>query len=312
MSTLFRNSSPGALTREQALAREKQRAVEHRRQIRMAQELAAQGRGDDTEVAHLTRGELVVPKELQNPEVLAALTLAAAHNIPLEMLSIGNAQNRINPNTGAPEFGIFGGIGDWFSRNFGVGTANATEQSPSPSAGVVGVPTQEPIDGITVLGSLITDDPSTNQIIGGLHPSARYDATKFINDVKDQTGQQLRVPYGSGWRSSAEQDSLYTQNRTTPGQPVTNAPGGKSYHNYGLAFDIRGLNPDGKTLKDDIDFQGIAGIGKARGFEWGGNWTNIKDPPHFQRTYGYTTDQLRQMMGPDGKYPTIPGQRNKW
>jgi hypothetical protein len=78
--------------------------------------LALQGRRGDTEVAHLTRGELVVPRALQNPEVLWALRrAAAAYNIPLEMLSVGNAMNRINPNTGTPEFGVM----DWISGLFG-------------------------------------------------------------------------------------------------------------------------------------------------------------------------------------------------
>lgn len=50
-------------------------------------------------------GELVIPRALQSPEVLNALQrAAAAHNIPLDMLKIGNAMNRINPNTGQPEF----------------------------------------------------------------------------------------------------------------------------------------------------------------------------------------------------------------
>ncbi len=72
---------------------------------RMAHELAAKGRGNDTEVAHVARGELVVPQALQSPEVIAALQrAAAAHDIPLKMLSVGNALNRINPTTGAPEF----------------------------------------------------------------------------------------------------------------------------------------------------------------------------------------------------------------
>ncbi len=102
MTHLFRNSSPGALTRAQAVALEKKRLAERRRQAR---ELAAQGRGDDTEVAHVAKGEFVVPEALQTPELLAALRLAAAdQGIPLEMLRIGSAKNRINPNTGAPEF----------------------------------------------------------------------------------------------------------------------------------------------------------------------------------------------------------------
>lgn len=67
--------------------------------------LALQGRGSDTEVVHVARGEMVVPQALQNPEVVAALRrAAAAHGVPVEMLLVGNARNRINPETGAAEF----------------------------------------------------------------------------------------------------------------------------------------------------------------------------------------------------------------
>ena len=39
-------------------------------------------------------------------------------------------------------------------------------------------------------------------------------------------------------RSSAEQDELYTHGRTAPGPIVTNAKGGFSAHNFGLALDF--------------------------------------------------------------------------
>jgi len=42
----------------------------------------------------------------------------------------------------------------------------------------------------------------------------------------------------SGLRTYEEQDALYAQGRTAPGPKVTNAPGGHSNHNFGLAFDM--------------------------------------------------------------------------
>jgi len=120
MARLLRNDSPEALTLQQAFEREKKRMRERQREVRRQTEsLAREGRGADTEVAHLTPGELVVPRALQNPEVMAALARAAAErNIPLEMLSVGNAANRINPTTGAPEFGLLSGFGDWAQTQF--------------------------------------------------------------------------------------------------------------------------------------------------------------------------------------------------
>jgi hypothetical protein len=133
MTERFTNKSPGALTMEQAIERHKKSIAEYKRQLRQTRELAAQGRGGDTEIAHVALGELVVPRALQNPEVMAAIQQAAAdHNVPLEMLSVGSARNRINPNTGSPEFGILSGIGDWFSRTRGTGTANAASPTTGP------------------------------------------------------------------------------------------------------------------------------------------------------------------------------------
>jgi hypothetical protein len=102
MSKLFRNDSPGAKTLEQARADEIKRQRELRRQ---AAELAAQGRGEDTEIAHVALGEIVVPEALQTPEFMAALERAAeTEGISIDRLRVGGRRNRINPNTGAPEF----------------------------------------------------------------------------------------------------------------------------------------------------------------------------------------------------------------
>jgi hypothetical protein len=109
-------------TRDRALAevQETLRSLEHRRHPKLVQQfqariLALQGRGSDTEVAHVARGEMVVPQALQNPKVLAALREAAANQgLALDALRVGSSKNRINPETGAPEFGIM----DWVSGLF--------------------------------------------------------------------------------------------------------------------------------------------------------------------------------------------------
>jgi hypothetical protein len=139
MTNLFRNSSPGALTMQQAIAQAKKRAAEHVRQMRQARDLAAQGRGEDTEVAHVARGEYVIPEALQTPEVVAALERAAAdYGVPLERLNVGHAMNSINPETGAPEFGFFG---DWLSGRFAEGMSNPKMPLPAPQQSVDNVQT---------------------------------------------------------------------------------------------------------------------------------------------------------------------------
>lgn len=69
------------------------------------QVLALRGRGGDEDIAHVTAGELVVPKSLQTTDVLTALQAAASEqNIPLERLRVGSTANTVNPATGLPEF----------------------------------------------------------------------------------------------------------------------------------------------------------------------------------------------------------------
>jgi len=279
MATLFRNSSPGALTREQAFALEKKRMAQRRR---AAEELAAQGRGGDTEIAHVTLGEIVLPDALQTAEVLNAIRQAAADaNIPLERFRVGSGRNSVNPNTGAPEF------------------SDAPYMYDGPE-----------VEGINVVKSLLTDDPETNRAIESLHPSLRYDAAKLVNNWKDETGRQLRIPVRDATRTFEHQDDLFALGRTKPGNPVTPLRGGESYHNYGLAFDVAPLSADQKSLDYHIDFKRLGGMANERGFTWGGDFKSHVDRPHFERTYGYTADRLRQMT-PRGGLPQIPGQRNR-
>lgn len=80
---------------------------------------------------------------------------------------------------------------------------------------------------------------------------------------------------------------------------VTNAPGGHSYHNYGLAFDVcvidRGtLNwVEGVDVNDNdiTDYEELGAIGERLGLQWGGRW-KFADMPHFQLTFGLTIGDL--------------------
>jgi peptidoglycan L-alanyl-D-glutamate endopeptidase CwlK len=101
-------------------------------------------------------------------------------------------------------------------------------------------------------------------------------------------------------RTNKEQDELYQIGRTKPGKKVTNAKGGQSYHNYGLAFDLV-LIIDGKTASWDTltDFDGdkisdwmeCVRIAEKWGFDWGGLWKFV-DAPHFQKTFGKSIHDL--------------------
>lgn len=106
-----------------------------------------------------------------------------------------------------------------------------------------------------------------------------------------------------GLRTYAEQDALYAQGRSTPGAIVTNARGGYSNHNFGVAIDFALLLPDGRSCswdtKRDGDRDGVADWNevveeaKRLGFEWGGDWRTFTDLPHFEMTFGISTAAYR-------------------
>lgn len=106
----------------------------------------------------------------------------------------------------------------------------------------------------------------------------------------------LRAVITSGTRTYAEQDVIFAQGRTRAGRIVTNARGGYSNHNFGIAFDItlfKGATP----VWESPWYRRIAPLAKALGFEWGGDWTGMKDEPHYQWKTGLTLAQMRERVG---------------
>ena len=91
-----------------------------------------------------------------------------------------------------------------------------------------------------------------------------------------------------GFRSFAEQDALYAQGRTKPGQIVTNAKGGYSLHNYGCAVDLVFIDNGRPSWDEKYPWHILGQIGKKHGFEWGGDWPSFPDRPHLQITFGHT------------------------
>jgi len=146
-------------------------------------------------------------------------------------------------------------------------------------------------------------DHHTVSRIQNLHPAIINPSTAFILDAQSR-GIYLRVT--SGYRSFAYQDNLFARGRTISGNIVTNARGGQSLHNFGLAIDVVEIRHStagnqvaiwtGRELADDLGarWDEIGAIGVAHGFEWGGDWIGFVDQPHFQMTFGHTTADLRE------------------
>jgi len=111
-----------------------------------------------------------------------------------------------------------------------------------------------------------------------------------------------------GLRSIAEQEALYAQGRSKPGPIVTNARGGYSYHNFGVAIDFALLSEDGKQAHWDTkrdgdcdkiaDWAEVVEEAKLLGFEWGGDFRSFKNYPHLEMPFGLTTAQYRAGQRP--------------
>jgi len=77
--------------------------------------------------------------------------------------------------------------------------------------------------------------PSSERRLRQLHPAL---ASAVRATIADLAAQGIVVEVVQGLRTFAEQDELYAKGRTRPGAIVTQARGGESNHNYGLAVDL--------------------------------------------------------------------------
>lgn len=105
----------------------------------------------------------------------------------------------------------------------------------------------------------------------------------------------IRIKIISGLRTYAEQDALYAQGRTAPGKKVTNAKGGYSNHNFGIAFDI-GVFEGNKYMEESPKYKAVGVLGMDLGLEWGGNWKTIVDEPHFQLRPAWASELKEKEM----------------
>ncbi len=94
--------------------------------------------------------------------------------------------------------------------------------------------------------------------------------------------QGMPIFVTSTLRTFFEQDELFAQGRTKPGNIVTRARGGESSHNHGLAFDVAFRSPPAADPFEGNPWDRVGQIGKSLGLEWGGDWTRFVDRPHFQ------------------------------
>ena len=150
---------------------------------------------------------------------------------------------------------------------------------------------------------LISDpvnDNKNHDRIARLHPFNNFqmDIHKLIRICYDEHKIYIRIT--QGLRTIQEQNDLYALGRTKPGKIVTNAKGGYSWHNFGLAFDFT-IIKDNKAFWDTEhpDWIIVQAIGRQLGFKQttisnkGKTWI---DAPHFEWHPDTTLHQCREMM----------------
>lgn len=145
-------------------------------------------------------------------------------------------------------------------------------------------------------------DNVTISRLSRLHPKVRKDVMDSITELA-LIGIEFRIV--QGLRTYAEQDALYASSRPPLNGPwKSDAKGGQSYHNFGLAFDFCLIHKDGSitfSLTEDVnhdkktDFQQVIDCFKAKGWVSGADWKK-KDTDHLEKTFGYTFTQMDQMV----------------
>jgi peptidoglycan L-alanyl-D-glutamate endopeptidase CwlK len=119
--------------------------------------------------------------------------------------------------------------------------------------------------------------------------------------VKAAAQHGIKIKITSGTRTYAEQNLLYEQGRSKPGKQVTNARGGYSWHNFGIAVDVTIFDDNGPVWESPA-YKTVGKLGKALGFEWGGDWQgDLVDEPHFQYNPGHITLAQARALHAQGK-----------
>jgi peptidoglycan L-alanyl-D-glutamate endopeptidase CwlK len=133
--------------------------------------------------------------------------------------------------------------------------------------------------------------------INKLHPRIRKVAMDAYLHAVHFTPFGVHPYITEGLRTFETQAKYYAQGRTAPGDIITYAKPGQSYHQYGLAFDfvnwINGKAIWPKNPKADKNWMIVVDIFKSYGFEAGIDWAGKKnDPPHLEMRFGYNWSDL--------------------
>ena len=135
--------------------------------------------------------------------------------------------------------------------------------------------------------------------IAMMQPAAAAAAQRVLCELKKKG---IAVMVTETLRTNARQAQLYAEGL------YTQAPAGRSYHNYGLALDIVPLDKNGNPTWTGVPnsvWLAIGEAGEKHGFQWGGRWKSFPDSPHLQFTSDGSSAELDRLQRayPDGYKP---------
>lgn len=142
-----------------------------------------------------------------------------------------------------------------------------------------------------------------------LHPKLRDTAILAYTQAVNATPANVHPVIDQTYRTFAQSQALYNQGRTTPGQIVTWALPGHSWHNWALALDFH-LIVDGKDVwpdepLNDPNWMKVVSIFESHGFNSGLYFPKGEvDAPHLESKLGQTIAGLLALEEA-GKF--IPG-----
>lgn len=143
------------------------------------------------------------------------------------------------------------------------------------------------------LASRVLYDPHQILKSSQLHPELKKRAESLLQQAW-KSG--LKVFLFEGFRSFDRQNELYQKGG------VTNARGGQSYHNYGLAVDIIFYDEKGRpSWNQKHNWQKLGEIGKNLGLTWGGDFKSIKDLTHFEYHPQMSLKDIQKLYQKGGK-----------
>ena len=129
------------------------------------------------------------------------------------------------------------------------------------------------------------EDTITIERIKQAHPKVRESLMQEYKEINSQLPADVRLRFAYVFRTAEEQHKLFIQR-----PKVTKADSWQSIHCYSLAFDIVLLYDKDKngtfevaSWENNRHWMQVVNYFKSKGWEWGGDWTSLKDYQHFEK-----------------------------